>query len=77
MPLIFQLRHQFVEVISKNNSLREKSNKRKLFFERQAQEVWTCDLERNTRFFDVNGELENSSLVPDFPRKIELSRPAR
>ncbi len=64
-----------VEVISKNNSLREINNKRKLFFERQAQEVWTCDLEGNMRFFNPKGELETSSLVSDFPRKIELTRP--
>ena len=66
-----------VEIISKNNSIREINGKRKLYFEREAQEVWTCDLEGNMRFYNENGELENSSLVPDFPRKIELSRPAR
>ena len=64
-----------VEIISKNNSMREITSKRKLYFERQAIEVWTCDLEGNMRFFDVKGELEDSSFVPDFPKKIVFTRP--
>jgi Uma2 family endonuclease len=65
-----------IEVISKTNSVREINGKRKLYFEREAQEVWTCDLEGNLRFFDPKGELERSSLVPEFPRKIEFIRPS-
>lgn len=64
-----------VEVISKSNSIREITRKRKLYFERSASEVWTCDLSGHVHFYDVNGELVHSSLAPKFPSKIELSNP--
>jgi Uma2 family endonuclease len=63
-----------VELISKTNSVREISSKRKLFFERGALEVWTCDLSGNIRFYEEIGELENSKLAPAFPSKIELTQ---
>ena len=61
-----------VEVISKTNTAREITSKRKLYFERGANEVWTCDLEGTMRFYNANQELEQSALAPQFPRKIEL-----
>jgi Uma2 family endonuclease len=64
-----------VEVISKSNSVREINLKRKLFFERGAHEVWTCDLEGHMRFYGSAGELERSVLAPKFPRHVELGLP--
>jgi Uma2 family endonuclease len=61
-----------VEIISKTNSQREIIAKRKLYFERGAEEVWTCDLSGNLKFYSANGEKSTSSLAPQFPQKIEL-----
>ncbi len=63
------------EIISPSNTQKEISGKRKLFFERGALEVWTCDLGGKMCFYDVNGELEVSNLAPEFPRLVELQIP--
>ena len=62
-----------IEVISKSNTVREIATKRKLFFERGALEVWTCDLEGNVHFYDAQGELERSLLAPKFPTLVLLN----
>ena len=62
-----------IEVISKSNTVREIATKRKLFFERGALEVWTCDLEGNVHFYDAQGELEHSLLAPQFPTLVLLN----
>jgi Uma2 family endonuclease len=62
-----------VEVISKTNSTQEINSKRKLYFERGATEVWTCNLEGQVRFYNVEHELEQSQLAPQFPKLIELT----
>ncbi len=64
-----------VEIISPSNSLREISSKRKLYFERGALEVWTCDLNGAVRFYDVGGELEASALAVGFPKLVEIEIP--
>jgi Uma2 family endonuclease len=63
------------EIISPSNTVKEISSKRKLFFERGALEVWTCDLNGNMYFYDVDGELEVSKLAPEFPKSIEIKVP--
>jgi Uma2 family endonuclease len=63
------------EIISPSNTVKEISSKRKLFFERGALEVWTCDLNGNMCFYDVDGELEVSKLAPEFPKSIEIKVP--
>jgi Uma2 family endonuclease len=60
-----------IEIISKSNSVREINQKRKLFLESGAIEVWTCDLNGNLKFYDKTGELEHSRLAPAFPTKLE------
>ena len=62
-----------IEVISKSNTVREIATKRKLFFERGALEVWTCDLEGNVHFYDAQGELEHSLLAPKYPKLVLLN----
>jgi Uma2 family endonuclease len=64
-----------VEIISPSNSLREISSKRKLYFERGALEVWTCDLNGVVRFYDTNQELEASVFAQGFPKQIEIEIP--
>ena len=63
-----------IEIISKSNSVREINQKRKLFLESGALEVWTCDLNGNLKFYDKTGELEHSTLAPAFPIKLELTK---
>jgi Uma2 family endonuclease len=61
-----------VEVLSMSNSDFEIREKRGLYFERGAIEVWTCDEYGTMRFFDSNGKIERSGLFPDFPQKVEI-----
>jgi Uma2 family endonuclease len=61
-----------VEIISPSNSeteIREKSN---LYFEQGAHEVWLCNLEGQMRFLTLDGELERSAMVGEFPTKLEF-----
>ncbi len=62
-----------IEVISKSNTVREIATKRKLYFERGALEVWTCDLDGNVHFYDAQGELEHSLLASEFPKLVTLN----
>jgi len=61
-----------VEVLSMSNTDKEIKGKRRLYFERGAQEVWTCDHYGEMRFFDKSGKLEQSEMFPDFPKQIKI-----
>lgn len=61
-----------IEVVSPSNSQEELNERRRLFFEKGAIEVWLCDEEGQMSFFDPAGLLERSKICPEFPRKIEL-----
>jgi Uma2 family endonuclease len=61
-----------VEVLSSNNSLKEMKEKRKLYFEQGAIEVWICNEEGYIRFYDKNGHQEQSGVAIGFPSKIDL-----
>jgi Uma2 family endonuclease len=61
-----------IEVLSPSNTVSEMTQKRKLYLERGALEVWTCDLKGKVQFFDADGELEQSVLAPKFPKLISL-----
>jgi Uma2 family endonuclease len=56
-----------VEVLSLSNSRAEMDEKKALYFEAGADEVWFCDLNGTMTFFAAAGELESSSACPDFP----------
>ncbi len=60
-----------IEVLSESNTRAEIDEKRLLYFERGAQELWTCDLKGRMRFFDSSGEMSGSGLVPSFPSDID------
>jgi hypothetical protein len=53
------------------NTLGEMEFKKKLYFEAQALEVWLCNEQGQIRFYNEQGELEQSLLVPDFPKQIK------
>ncbi|HEY0460752.1 MAG TPA: Uma2 family endonuclease [Pyrinomonadaceae bacterium] len=59
-----------VEVTSISNTEKEMRQKRKLYFEQGAKEVWLCDDYGTIKFYDESGELEQSKMFPDFPHKI-------
>jgi Uma2 family endonuclease len=59
-------------VFSSSNTEREMKEKRKLYFEQGAKEFWICTEEGGIKFFNADGQLEKSSLVPNFPKHIEL-----
>ena len=59
-----------IEVLSASNTEVEMKEKRHLFFERGAEEVWIVEADGGVRFFDPDAEREHSKLAPDFPRRI-------
>ena len=61
-----------IEVLSKSNTKAEIEEKRRLYFECGAEEVWTCGVDCRMRFFTPSGEQTSSALVPDFPEHIQL-----
>jgi Uma2 family endonuclease len=61
-----------VEVISMSNSDEEMKEKRKLYFEQGAKEVWICDEYGNVSFFSPKRKLIESKMFSEFPNKIEI-----
>jgi len=60
-----------IEVRSSSNTSDEMEFKKKLYLEAQAIEVWLCNEQGQMKFYNVQGELEHSVLVPDFPQEIK------
>jgi len=61
-----------IEVISTSNSKKEMLEKRQLYFEAGAKEVWLCNEQGEMQFFNAQQALSHSLLVPDFPEKVEI-----
>ena len=61
-----------VEILSSSNSKKEMLEKRKLYFAAGAKEVWLCDENGAMQFFNADGKLAHSELVPQFPVKVEI-----
>jgi Uma2 family endonuclease len=61
-----------IEVLSESNTQKEMAEKRALYFEVGAKEVWLCSENGEVRFFNAEHELIHSELVPDFPLKINV-----
>ena len=61
-----------VEVLSPGNSRREINQKKKLYLQAGAQEVWTCGRDGTMKFFAANGPLPASRLCPEFPARITI-----
>jgi Uma2 family endonuclease len=60
-----------IEGLSPWNSRAEMDEKRRLYFEAGALEVWVCDNDGKLEFFGPEGQRELSQLAPGFPRSIE------
>ena len=61
-----------VEVVSPRNTKQEIHEKRHLYFEAGAQEVWVCDGEGNLTFFVAPEQTSPCSrLCPEFPARID------
>ncbi len=45
--------------------------KRNLYLEAQPLEVWLCNEQGQIRFYNEQGELEQSLLVPNFTKQIK------
>jgi Uma2 family endonuclease len=61
-----------VEVMSPSNSLSEMAEKRKLYFVAGAEEVWICSNRGNLSFYNANGKIAQSALIPAFPQQIKI-----
>ena len=61
-----------IEVVSSSNTKIEMEEKRQLYLSAGAIEFWVCNEEGAVRFFDINGELKNSNLVPSFPIQVRI-----
>jgi Uma2 family endonuclease len=60
-----------IEVKSSGNTLDEMEFKQRLYFEAGAREVWICNEQGQITFSSERGELDRSSLVPNFPVLIQ------
>lgn len=56
---------------SSGNTLDEIEFKKNLYLEAQALEVWSCNEQGQMKFYNQQGELEQSLLVPSFPKQIK------
>ena len=61
-----------VEVLSRTNRIAEIEQKRALYFEAGAREIWICGLQGEMEFYALSGQMEHSTLCPEFPSRIEL-----
>lgn len=61
-----------VEIISTSNTKREMVEKRQLYFEAGAKEVWICTEHGEMSFFNAEQQLTCSVLVSEFPGKLDV-----
>ncbi len=60
-----------VEVLSEGNTASEIEEKRRLYVEEGAEEVWTCDPDGAVTFYDASGGIQSSAVISSFPARIE------
>lgn len=60
-----------VEVLSEGNTESALAEKRDLYLDEGAREVWTCAADGTITFYDDNGKIDHSSLMPTFPSQID------
>jgi Uma2 family endonuclease len=61
-----------IEILSPSNTRAEMNEKKNLYFEQGAQEVWLCDKNGEMVFFSKTRQLVASAIVVDFPTQIEI-----
>jgi Uma2 family endonuclease len=61
-----------IEVRSDSNTDEEMAEKRQLYFEQGAKEVWICSQKGEITFYTVQQQIEKSAHVPEFPNRIDI-----
>jgi Uma2 family endonuclease len=61
-----------IEIISSSYTKNEMEEKKQLYLSAGAIEFWACNEEGEVKFFDADGPLNNSNLVPTFPDIISI-----
>ena len=63
-----------VEVLSPRNTEAEIEEKKALYFEAGAKEVWICDQKGRMAFYGARSPraMKGSELCPEFPKRLEL-----
>ena len=61
-----------IEVMSPSNTEDEITEKKSLYFESGAEEVWICETGGKIKFYAPGKEIHCSLLVPEFPQNIIL-----
>ena|SRR6185369_1257667 len=61
-----------VEVESPSNQEAELMERKRLYFEKGAEEFWLCDLNGQMSFFDPAGPIQKSKLCSSFPEKVVI-----
>lgn len=61
-----------VEVLSPRNTRGEIEEKKRLYFDAGAREVWLCSASGAISFFDAKGAIDASELCPPFPKRVRL-----
>ena len=61
-----------IEIKSSSNTLEEMKFKKELYFKAGAVEFWLCNENGEMSFFNSDGQIINSVIVPSFPASIEL-----
>ena len=60
-----------IEVLSASNTDEEMQEKQLLYFEQGAKEFWLCDEKGDITFYNSQGRINPSTLIPTFPHHIE------
>jgi Uma2 family endonuclease len=61
-----------VEVLSPRNTRTEIEEKKRLYFDAGAEEVWLCSSNGSMTFFSEEGAITTSTLCPKFPKRVKL-----
>jgi Uma2 family endonuclease len=61
-----------IEIKSASNTQAEMRQKKDLYLEARAEEVWFCNEQGIMSFYNQQGQLSKSILVPDFPHQVEI-----
>jgi Uma2 family endonuclease len=61
-----------IQVESPANSMEEMMERKRLYFERGAEEFWLCNLNGQLTFYDQAGVIPQSKLCPGFAKQITL-----
>jgi len=73
-PVLTRAPEICIEVLSPTNTRAEIEEKKRLYFEAGAEEVWTCGLDGTLRVFlrSDPASMASSALAPEFPVEIDV-----